>query len=127
MVHRILDRCVCNISLSILSQIPVDASPAPRQAIAAVPYGTSVKAGLVFRRRFWKQDENIFGGVTYTDLPISTISYPSTEYFSDGPGILRGSYTFDNASSYTMSALSAKDRVHAALAYGKQIHPQYEK
>ena len=124
---RTADWCVCNIPLSILSQIPVDASPKLRQAIAAVPYGSSVKTGLEFRRRFWEQDESIFGGVTYTDLPITTISYPSYDYFSDGPGVLLGAYTFDNANSYTMSALTARERVTVAVAYGKQIHPQYEK
>lgn len=124
---RTADWCVCNIPLSILSQIPVDASPAMRQAIAAVPYGSSTKTGLEFKRRFWEQDENIFGGVTYTDLPIQTLSYPSYDYFSDGPGVLLGDYTFDDATSYTMSALTAKERIRAAVAYGKQIHPQYEK
>lgn len=43
---RTADWCVCNIPLSILSQIPVDASPKLRQAIAAVPYGSSVKTDL---------------------------------------------------------------------------------
>lgn len=105
----------------------MDASPKLRQAIAAVPYGSSVKTGLEFRRRFWEQDESIFGGVTYTDLPITTISYPSYDYFSDGPGVLLGAYTFDNANSYTMFALTARERVTVAVAYGKQIHPQYEK
>nr|WP_298376690.1 flavin monoamine oxidase family protein [uncultured Halomonas sp.] len=123
---RTADWCVCNIPLSILSQIPVDATPAMRQAIAAVPYASSTKTGLEFKRRFWEQDENIFGGVTYTDLPITTISYPAYDYFSDGPGVLLGAYTIDDATSYTMSAMSARERVAAAVAYGKQIHPQYE-
>jgi len=121
------DWCICTIPLSILSQIDVDASSELRQAIQSIPYGDSVKTGLEFKRRFWEQDENIFGGVSYTGLPISTISYPSTGYFSDGPAVMLGAYTWANASSYAMAALSAKERVAAALAYGKQIHPQYEK
>lgn len=121
------DWCVCNIPLSVLSQIPVQASPALLQAIAAVPYGSSTKTGLEFKRRFWEQDDNIFGGVSYTDLPITTISYPAYDYFSDKPGVLLGAYTFDDVTSYTMSAMSARERVAAAVAYGKQIHPQYEK
>lgn len=121
------DWCVCTIPLSVLSQIPVEASPALLQAIAAIPYGSSVKTGLEFSRRFWEQDESIFGGVTYTDMPITTISYPAYDYFSDGPAVLLGAYTFDNASSYTMSAMTGRERVALAVAYGKQIHPQYEK
>ena len=104
----------------------MDASPKLRQAIAAVPYGSSVKTGLEFKRRFWEQDENIFGGVSYTDLPITTISYPSYNYFSDGPGVLLGAYTVSDVASYTMSAMTARERVAVAVAYGKKIHPQYE-
>ena len=47
-----------------------------KAAIAAVPYASVVKTGLQFRRRFWEEDEHIFGGISYTDLPIRQISYP---------------------------------------------------
>ena len=124
---RSADWCVCNIPLSVLSQIEVDASPAMLQAIAAVPYGSSTKTGLEFKRRFWEQDESIFGGVTYTDMPIKVISYPAYDYFSDGPAVLLGAYTIEDAGSYTMSAMTGRERVAAAVAYGKKIHPQYEK
>lgn len=124
---RTADWCVCTIPLSVLSQIPVDVSPAMREAIAAVPYASSVKTGLEFKRRFWEQDESIFGGVSYTDLPIKTISYPMYDYFSDGPAVLLGAYTIDDATSFTMSSMPARERIALAVAYGKQIHPQYEK
>ena len=51
------------------------------KAIAAVPYCTGLKVGLQFKRRFWEQDEQIYGGMTYTDLPIGQISYPSSRIF----------------------------------------------
>src|SRR5699024_5666925 len=57
---RQADWCVCTIPLSILSQLDVAASKEMKQAIAAVHYGSSVKTGLEFKRRFWEQDENIF-------------------------------------------------------------------
>ena len=48
-----------------------------KAAIDAVPYAAAVKVGLQFSRRFWEEDEHIYGGITYTDLPIRQISYPS--------------------------------------------------
>ncbi len=123
---RTADWCVCTIPLSILSQIELDASKAMLQAIQSIPYADSVKVGLEFKRRFWEQDENIYGGVTYTNLPITTIGYPSTGYFDAGPAVLLGAYTSRGASTYAMAALSARDRIAAAMADGKQIHPQYE-
>ena len=45
-------------------------------AIAAVPYAAAIKIGLQFKRRFWEEDEPIYGGITMTDLPIQQIGYP---------------------------------------------------
>ena len=67
------DWCVCALPLSILSQVPLDVSRPMKAAIDAVPYSSSVKFGLQFRRRFWEEDEGIFGGISYTDLPIRQI------------------------------------------------------
>ncbi|MGA9333847.1 MAG: flavin monoamine oxidase family protein [Rudaea sp.] len=120
------DWCICTIPLSILSQIPMDVGEAMTAAIAAVPYAASTKVGLQFKRRFWEQDEQIYGGVTYTDLPIMNISYPSSGFFDHGPGVLLGAYNWGPA-AFQFAALSPAERVEAAVRLGKQIHPQYER
>ena len=56
-----------------------------KAAIDAVPYASSVKIGLQFKRRFWEEDEAIYGGISYTDLPIRQISYPSTGFNRSWP------------------------------------------
>ncbi len=118
------DWCVCTIPLSILGQIPMQVGAPMAEAIAACPYAASVKVGLQFKRRFWEQDEQIFGGITYTDLPISNISYPSSGYFGDGKGVLLGGYLWGmDAANFT--AMSPEERVAKAVEYGGQIHPQY--
>jgi monoamine oxidase len=118
------DWCVCTIPLSILGQIPMKVSTPMAQAIAAVPYAASVKVGLQFKRRFWEQDEQIYGGITYTNLPISNIAYPNTGYSSGGKGVLLGGYLFGlDATEFT--ALSPEERIAKAVEYGSQIHPQY--
>ena len=71
------DYCVCTIPLGILSQIDLDASTGLKAAIAAVPYSNSVKIGLEMKSRYWEEDdEEIYGGISFTDRPISMISYP---------------------------------------------------
>jgi monoamine oxidase len=97
-----------------------------------VPYAAAVKTGLQFKRRFWEQDEAIYGGITFTDLPICQISYPSTSYGSTGKGVLLGSFTaaagnvgFNAVSAYEFSGMSPAERVKKTLDYGAQIHPQY--
>jgi monoamine oxidase len=119
------DWCVCTIPLSILGQIPLKVGPAMAEAIAAVPYAASVKVGLQFKRRFWEEDEEIYGGITYTDLPIGNISYPSTDFFSKGKGVLLGGYLY-GLDAMKFTSLSPEERVSKAVEYGNQIHPQYK-
>jgi len=120
------DWCVCTIPLSILGQIPMKVSTPMAQAIAAVPYAASVKVGLQFKRRFWEEDEQIYGGISYTNLPIGNIAYPNTGYSSAGKGVLLGGYFFGlDATEFT--AMAPEERIAKALEYGSQIHPQYPK
>ena len=84
------DWCVCTIPVTILGQIPMNVGAPMRNAINSLSYTASVKVGLQFRRRFWEEDERIYGGITHTDLPISTIGYPMTGYFESRGGVLLG-------------------------------------
>ena len=121
------DWCVCTIPLSILGQIPMNVGAPMARAIAAVPYCTGLKVGLQFKRRFWEEDEQIYGGITYTDLPIGQISYPSSRFFSDGKGVLLGAYIWDMRNSMDFTSMTPAERVSKAVEYGSQIHPQYSK
>jgi monoamine oxidase len=118
------DWCLCTIPLPVLAQIPMNVGQALASAVAAVPYAAAIKAGLQFKRRFWEEDEHIFGGITYTDLPISNIGYPNTGFQSGGKGVLLGAYVWGmNAMQFT--AMSPPERVRKIVDYGSQIHPQY--
>jgi monoamine oxidase len=118
------DWCLCTIPLPILAQIPMNVGPALAAAISAVPYASAVKVGLQFKRRFWEEDEHIYGGITYTDLPIANISYPNTGFHSAGKGVLLGGYIF-GANAMEFTAMTPQERVRKAVEYGSQIHPQY--
>jgi monoamine oxidase len=116
--------CLCTIPLPILAQIPMNVGAAMAAAIAAVPYAAAIKIGLQFKRRFWEEDEQIYGGITYTDLPITNIGYPNTGYYSAGKGVLLGAYIWGlNAMEFT--SMTPEQRVQKAVEYGSQIHPQY--
>lgn len=119
------DYCLCTIPLSILSQIDLNVNPKMQAAINAVPYAAAFKVGLQFKRRFWEQDEHIYGGITYTDLPIRSIGYPNTGYFKPGKGVLLAGYTF-GPDAMKFTAMAPEERVRKAVEYGSQIHPQYK-
>lgn len=118
------DWCLCTIPLSVLSQIEIDVGADMQAAINAVPYAASTKIGLQFKRRFWEEDEHIYGGITYTNLPIRVIAYPNNGYHDAGKGVLLGGYMF-GPNAYEFTSLPPAERVRRAVDYGAQIHPQY--
>jgi monoamine oxidase len=115
---------VCTLPLSILGQVPMNVGQPMLDAIAAVPYASAVKVGLQFKRRFWEEDDHIYGGISYTDLPINTIGYPASGYHASGKGVLLGGYVW-GPDAMRMTSMAPADRVRAALEQGAQIHPQY--
>ena len=120
------DWCVCTIPLSILSQIPIDVGARMKAAIDAVPYLSAIKIGLQFKRRFWEEDEAIYGGISYTDLPIRQIAYPNMGFNRSGRGVLLGAYLVEGSNAYEFTAMAPEERVARAVALGSRIHPQYE-
>lgn len=67
------DWCICTIPASILSQIPMNVSAKKKAAINVIPYSARFRVGLQMKRRFWEQDERIYG-----DSPIPTSPTPSS-------------------------------------------------
>jgi monoamine oxidase len=119
------DWCVCTIPLTILSQLDINVSAPMANSISSVAYESAVKTGLQFKRKFWEEDEAIYGGITFTDLPIKQIAYPNTNFNKPGKGVLLGTFAFGE-SAFSLTGLSPAERVRKAVEYGSQIHPQYK-
>lgn len=118
------DLCICTIPLPVLSNIDHDFSSDVSRAIDFIPYIHTGKIGLQFKRRFWEEDEQIYGGITHTNNELTQIFYPSYDYLSKR-GILTGYYNF-NEKAVRTGELSFKEREQLALQKGRLIHPQYD-
>ena len=118
------DYCICTIPLSVLRGIPSDFSPKIADAIRQVPYMDVGKIGLQFKRRFWEEDDRIFGGISWTDQSITQIFYPNYGYLGTTGGALIGYYHFADDAKQVGQLLPA-DRQAYALAQGGKLHPQY--
>ena len=86
------DYCVCTIPLGVLNQIETNLAPKLKAAVAAVPYSNSLKIGLEMRRRFWEEDDSLYGGHSFTNQDISLISYPNYNFFTDKPAVILGAF-----------------------------------
>ncbi|MEZ2334523.1 FAD-dependent oxidoreductase [Mucilaginibacter sp. RCC_168] len=118
------DMCICTLPLPVLSNISNNFSGDVSRAIDYIGYNSTGKIGLQFKRRFWEEDEHIYGGITHTNNDLTQIFYPSYDYLGK-KGILIGYYNFNEKAQKT-GALSYADREKFALEKGRLIHPQYD-
>ncbi|RAK58222.1 monoamine oxidase [Phenylobacterium deserti] len=118
------DYVICTIPLSVLKNIPMDASKPFVAAMSNVAYAPVNKIGLQMKTRFWETNHWIYGGHIYNDIPgIGTISLPSSGWHT-GKGVLLGYYSFGGEAA-RISALSPEKRAQFAVAQGQKIFPEY--
>ncbi len=117
------DYCISTIQFPVVSKIENNFNPELQKALKAPAGSPAFKQGLQFNRRFWEQDDMIYGGASMTDTPGHAITaYPSSELHSNGPGVVLGSYIWGGEAA-RLSNLSNKDRVEFALNVGEKLHP----
>ncbi len=118
------DYMICTIPFAVLRHLEIlnPFSRAKQKAIRQLHYDASTKIFIQCRRRFWEEDEGIFGGGTVTDLAIRNLYYPEHGR-ETGRGVLLASYTWaDDAERW--ASLSPRDRLQQAIENVAQIHPQ---
>ena len=116
------DYCVCTLPPPILARIPNDFAIDVQMDLAALQPVSTGKIGLEFGRRFWEEDERIFGGITNTNMDIGTIWYPSSGYLGER-GVIVGYYNyFGDADAY--AGRSPQEREQRALEQGRKVHGQ---
>ena len=119
------DYCICTIPLPVLAGIPADFSPAFKGAIGAAHYAKAAKMAFQASRRFWEEDDQIYGGISWTDQDITQIWYPSTG-FHGRKGILLGAYIWSDEIAERFGRLSATDRAALGLQNGAKLHRSYQ-
>ncbi|HUS16387.1 MAG TPA: FAD-dependent oxidoreductase, partial [Chloroflexia bacterium] len=118
------DYAVITVPFSVLRHVEVvqPFSRAKQRAIRQLHYDASAKVLLQCRRRFWEEDDGIFGGGTVTDLPIRIVYYPDHGR-ETGRGVLLASYTWSE-DAQRWGSLAPADRISQALENLSAIHPQ---
>jgi monoamine oxidase len=117
------DFCICTLPPHLLARLPGDLSPVTRAALGLGEGDHAGKIGLQFKRRFWEDDDEIYGGRSVTDMAISQIYYPFNDLNTGGKGIVIGAYHFSEIKAF--DTLTPAGREQLALEQGAKIHPQY--
>lgn len=117
---------ICTIPLSVLHNLDTDFAADYKEAIAvgAKSYVRAVKHGFQSKRRFWEEDDQIYGGISWTTQDITQIWYPSVG-FQQPTGIIIGGYIWTNEICDRISAIPISQRLQTAVKEGEAIHPGY--
>ena len=120
--EEIGDYCVCCLPMSILQRIDVDLSPTMANAVNESGHSNSAKMGLQMKRRFWEEDDGIFGGHLFArSLQLGEFSYPSNDYFTE-KGVLLGYY--GGGQTAGLGDMPVQGRIEHVLTQASKVHPQ---
>ena len=115
--------CICSIPATVLRGINNNFSASHRTAIDNFQYSQSGK--MAFQsRRFWEQDHNIYGGISWTDQDITQIWYPNGG-LGHNQGVLLGAYTFGDAASTRFANMTPEERIEQGVLQAQKIHSEF--
>jgi monoamine oxidase len=113
--------CVAAMPPHILAKTPHNLGPDVQTTLSMPTVTSSGKIGLEYRRRWWETDENIYGGMTNTDLDLCVVWYPSYGY-GGRHGLIIGYYYNNGANQDAYAALTHPQREKRAVEQGMKIH-----
>lgn len=118
------DFCICALPPHLMSRLPNDFAAATKSALGLLQPAPAGKIGLQFKRRFWEEDDDIYGGSSKTDDLIGQVYYPFDGYGEKGRGTMIGYYHFGDAKA-VLDDQTPAERERIAIEQGARIHPQY--
>ena len=119
----LFDYCVSTMAPRLLSERLSGFPAGFVNALAAVDQMQACKVGWQGRSRFWENENQIFGGISWTRHIISQIWYPADGYLGR-TGVLTGAYN-RGPDAETFMRLGHAERLETALEGGEKLHPGY--
>jgi monoamine oxidase len=113
------DYCICALPLTILKTMDTDFSPERKAAIDGCAYDSAYKIAWE-SRRFWEQESNIYGGISFVRQPVDTVWYPSAKMFSE-TGVIVGGYGIENGTKFGL--LDTEAKLAASRHSIESLHP----
>lgn len=118
------DFAIVTLPAHLLARIPSDFSPAKSSALQDIQYLHAVKVAFE-APRFWETDDDIYGGLAWTDRANENVMYPSDGFHSP-KGVLVAGYVVgwtnpDNPQKF--QSLSHEERFRLSRESVEALHP----
>ena len=119
--HRLAaDYCIVTIPLVVLKKIPSDFSADRKAVIEKAVYSNAIKVAFQ-SPRFWEREDQIYGGLSFTDRDTLITWYPSGDLMAP-QGILVAGYSFGGQAD-RFGALPIEKRFDYAKTTVEKLHP----
>jgi monoamine oxidase len=120
--EEVADYCVCCLPMSVVKGLEANLSPEMAQAVSETGQAAVAKMGLQMGRRFWEEDDGIYGGHLWSrSLQLGEFSYPSNGYFGQ-KGVLLGYY--GSSAQAGLDAMPVAGRVEHVIRQASKVHLQ---
>jgi len=113
------DYCFCALPLTILRTTPNDFSPPYRKVIGECTYAGAYKVAWE-SRRFWEQDFNLYGGLSFLAQGCTPVWYPSAKLFSPRGVVVAG---YSNEVGTPFEGLTLEQKFAESRASIERLHP----
>lgn len=124
-MHEIeADYCICAMPLSVLKTLDTDLSSDVKKVVEDCEYDSAYKVAWD-SRRFWEQEYQIYGGLSYLNQTVGVVWYPSYHLFSER-GVVVGGYGIENTSAFGKLP-NTEAKLNASRDALERLHPGYSK
>lgn len=118
----VADYCIATMAPPLLNKLLDSSFPLGFKAsLSKTTMVPAFKFGWQARSRFWEEENEIYGGISWTKHIISQIWYPSYGFHAP-KGMLTGAYTYGKDAGI-LGAMSPQERSVTALKGGEKLHP----
>jgi monoamine oxidase len=115
--------CIMAMPFSMLKKIPNDLSPTFKKVVDESTMAGSYKVAWE-SRRFWEQDYNIYGGLSFVSQGPSPIWYPSSRLMHP-TGVVVAGYTEEQGTPFF--DMTMEQKFEASRGSVEKIHPGHGK
>ena len=117
------DYCICTIPATVLRSIANNFGSSHQDEIANFAYTSAGK--IAFQsRRFWEQEHNIYGGISWTTQNITQIWYPNNG-FGQANGVVVGAYLFGGSAGNNFANQASQTRIDTTVTQASVLHPEF--